>query len=335
MNKNAPVDTKADTILSDKYGRKLDYLRLSIIDHCNLRCQYCMPEEGVDFTPSDEWITIDEMNRIVSILREQGLSKIRITGGEPLIRPDFRKLMKKLHNQLPNLYLTTNASLLHKHLEFLENLPLNGINISLDSLEKERFEEITRRKQFKQVYENILAACESSIPVKINCVLMQDKNVSEIPDFIKFAEKHRAEVRFIEEMPFNGSGKETSFLDFESIKEIVQEEIGNIEPQFQEENSTSAVFEVPGFKGSIGIIPAFTRSICGECNRLRISADGKIRTCLYASDSINIVKFMRQGMTDEQILAMLDMIIDNKAEDGFEAQERSRDQFISMTKIGG
>ncbi|MGK0390644.1 MAG: molybdenum cofactor biosynthesis protein A [Maribacter sp.] len=329
------------TQLKDSHDRIINYMRLAVTDRCNLRCFYCMPEEGIKFLERKNILSFDEMSRLIHILHPMGVDKIRITGGEPFARKGLIPFLKEIKKEvnLKSLSITTNATLTQ---HFMDDIPhlFDTINISLDSLDKGRFFDITRRDMYDTVMENIEALIATGINVKINAVVMSNKNIEDILPFVEWTKNKNIEMRFIEEMPFNGTrdSEELSNWNHKDILKHIQSEFKDIEKLPALPSSTSMMFQVKGFKGKFGIIPAFSRTFCGTCNRIRITAKGDLRTCLYSSKGTDLLSPMRNDFTDEQISEIILKSIMNKEKDGFEAAKQ-RNGFIpiyeSMTTIGG
>jgi len=326
-------------LLFDNHGREMSYLRLAVTDRCNLRCTYCMPAEGIAYLPEKKLLSWEEMLRIVHVLNQLGIRKIRITGGEPFVRPglmDFLQELAKIENL--EICLTTNGVLLENHLDSLLNLGIKNVNLSLDSLDSERFFKITRRNDFDQVYQNLMRLIEANFKVKLNAVVMHGMNDNDILPLVKFTEKHPVSVRFIEEMPFNGSGlvEEKLFWDYRRILSHIKTEFPQIEEVPMAYGETSKNYHVPGFMGDVGIIAAFSRTFCGSCNRIRVTSLGQVKTCLYDDGVFDLKEYLRLGVSDEDLKNTMIKIFGERPKDGFEA-ENNRKGVIneSMTSIGG
>ncbi len=318
----------------DSFGRPLEYLRLSVTDRCNLRCFYCMPDERMKFLPKKELLSYEELGFVINELVGLGIKKLRITGGEPFVRRNMIGFLKGIVESHPELELgiTSNGVLLGKHIKELKAIGIQKINLSLDSFDPSRFLRITARDDFQKVYGCLLDLIESGFQVKINCVVMKGVNDHEIPDFAEFARTFPVSIRFIEEMPFNGHGKQRGFLSYGQIKSILEEKYGTLDLQQAEISSSSFDFAPSGFEGSIGIIPAYTRSFCGSCNRIRISATGQMKTCLYGKNVLDLRGLIRSGKREE----IKHMIINKykvKEENGLQAEKGS--ELVSMSMIGG
>lgn len=326
-------------LLFDNHGREMSYLRLAVTDRCNLRCTYCMPAEGIAYLPEKKLLSWEEMLRIVRVLNQLGIRKVRITGGEPFVRPglmDFLQELAKIKNL--EICLTTNGVLLENHLDSLLNLGIRNVNLSLDSLDSERFFKITRRNDFDQVYRNLMRMIKANFIVKLNAVVMHGMNETDILPLVNFTEKHPISVRFIEEMPFNGSGlvEEKLFWDYRRILSHIKTEFPRIEEVPMAYGETSKNYHIPGFMGDVGIIAAFSRTFCGSCNRIRVTSLGQVKTCLYDDGVFDLKEYLRLGVSDEDLKNTMIKIFGERPKDGFEA-ENNRKGVIneSMTSIGG
>jgi molybdenum cofactor biosynthesis protein A len=325
--------------LFDNHGRRINYLRLAVTDRCNLRCFYCMPAEGVKYMPEKQLLTWEEMIRLVGILHELGIRKVRITGGEPFVRNGLMEFLEEIA-RLKNLEicLTSNGVLLEKHIPQLLQLGIHSVNLSMESLDRHRFKEITRRDDFDVVFRSLEAMIEAKMKVKINAVVMEGKNDQDIHTLSAFTEKNPVSVRFIEEMPFNGLGQSAPQLtwDFIKIIEHIKEKYPQLAVLNAKYGDTAMNYQIPGFAGNIGVIAAFSRTFCGTCNRLRITAKGEVKTCLYDDGVYDLKNLLRQNATDDEIKKTIIALHANRPLDGFEA-EKNRKNVIqeSMTTIGG
>ncbi len=326
-------------LLYDNHGREMSYLRLAVTDRCNLRCSYCMPAEGIAYLPSKKLLTWEEMLRIVQVLHPMGIKKVRITGGEPFVRNGLMDFLTEL-SQLKDLEvcLTTNGVLLESQIQNLADLGIKSINLSLDALDRDRFFQITRRDDYEIVYQNLLRLIEANFHVKINAVVMQGKNEADILALTNFAKDHPVSVRFIEEMPFNGSGQLEPILHWNHQR--IFSEIQQAHPDIQimpgSIGETATKYQIPGFSGDIGIIAAFTRTFCGTCNRVRVTALGQVKTCLYDDGVFDLKEYLRAGASNEEMADTFLRLFAQRPLNGFEA-EKNRKGVIqeSMTSIGG
>jgi molybdenum cofactor biosynthesis protein A len=327
--------------LYDNHGRQINYVRLAVTDRCNLRCFYCMPEEGIKYVPRDDLLTYEEMCRLMRLLQQMGITKLRITGGEPFVRKDMLDFLHTLSGLgLEEINITTNGTLTAGIVPKLKKMGINAVNLSLDTLDSRRFYEITRRDEFDKVLQTFEALIAHQMKTKINAVVMEGKNIEDIIPMVELTRKHPVSVRFIEEMPFNGAGShyETLKWNYRRIFEYIQQHYPDIEKLVDPKNSTSSNYKIPGFKGSIGIIAAYSRTFCGTCNRIRITPKGMLKTCLYDEGVFNIRNMMRAGATDEQLKATFLEALGNRAKDGWEAEQNRNINFPvheSMSTIGG
>lgn len=327
-------------MLIDNHNRVINYLRLAITDRCNLRCNYCMPAEGINFAKRSDLFTIAELCQLSTIMVSQGIDKIRLTGGEPFVRKDIMQLFRHLASLdgLKEISVTTNATLIGPYIDELEALGIKDVNLSMDAVTKETFERITRRKQFDTVYENMLKLIEKDFKLRINCIVLEGQNEQEILSLLELTKHHNVSVRFLEEMPFNGGTKAFSKIrwDYKAIYAYISEHFDGIEKLASPAASTAINYKIPGYIGSFGIIPSFSRTFCGSCNRLRISATGDVITCLYGKPRMNIRELLREENSEVKIKAEIERAIGSRSKTGFEEQQRYDDVFKnSMTSIGG
>ncbi len=328
-------------MLKDNHQREINYLRLAVTDRCNLRCNYCMPENGINFAKKSTLLTVDELFTLSKTLVNQGITKIRITGGEPFVRKDLMILLRKLAAlpKLEDISITTNATLIGKHIPELKELGIKNINVSLDSISEETFNRITRRNQFETVYNNLITLIHEDFNVKVNFIALNNQNTQDIIPILEQLTKHYpVSVRFLEEMPFNGGSKnfDTIKWNHKVIYDHIAEEYKDITKIPSEKTSTSVNYKIEGFMGSFGIIPSFTRNFCGTCNRLRITATGDVITCLYASVNRNIREILRSENSEENIKSAILAAVGSRAKDGFEAEANNENYYEnSMTSIGG
>ena len=327
-------------MLVDNHNRTINYLRLAVTDRCNLRCNYCMPEEGINFAKNDKLFTIEELVRLSELMVSQGIDKIRITGGEPFVRKDLMVLLRRLATLegLNDISVTTNATLIGPYIDELKELGIKNINVSMDAINRETFERITRRNQYDVVYNNMIRLITEGFNVRINFIALDGQNTEDIIPMLELTKHYNVSVRFLEEMPFNGGSKEFQTIkwDFKAILEHIKEAHPTYYKLESPKTSTSINYKIPGFKGTFGVIPSFSRTFCGSCNRLRISATGDVITCLYAKASTNLRDIMRADDVEENIKSAILKAVGSRAKTGFEAQEKYKDVFSnSMTSIGG
>ena len=327
--------------LIDSFGRQINYVRLAVTDRCNLRCQYCMPAHGIEIVPRKELLTYKEMYRVIRVLTELGVDKIRLTGGEPFVRKGFVEFLEMLsfNDLLNDINITTNGALISNHIETLEKLKkVKNINLSIDSLKADKFNEITRRNVFDEVFKTMEMLEKSSMNLKLNVVVQSGINTDEICDFVRLTKDKNIAVRFIEEMPFNGKGQREmqESWNFTKILNEIKSEFEVVEIK-SEKSSTSRNYSIENHKGSVGIIPAFTRTICSDCNRIRITSTGTFKNCLFDDGVFNLRDFIRNGASNDDLKELFLSLIKEKPENGFiaEANRTKGDVSESMSTIGG
>jgi cyclic pyranopterin phosphate synthase len=310
------------SFLTDTFKREHDYLRISLTEKCNLRCLYCMPEEGVPQSPPTELLTTPEIVLLSSTFVSQGVTKIRLTGGEPTVRRDILPLMHSigaLRSQgLRELCLTTNGISLHRKLDSMVEAGLTGVNLSLDTLDPWQFQIITRRKGFDAVMKSIAQILDmnkmgAGIKLKINCVVMRGMNEQEIIPFIELGRDQDLEVRFIEYMPFDGNKwSEGKMFSYQEMLDKIRAKYPTLRKVQDHKNDTSKTYEVPGFAGRIGFITSMTHNFCGTCNRLRITSDGNLKVCLFGNAEVSLRDILRKSNNgnpiDEQALEAMKQI---------------------------
>lgn len=292
-------------ILVDSMGRNHNYLRISLTEKCNLRCTYCMPEQGVPLTPSAQLMTADEIYQIAKIFVRHGVTKIRLTGGEPLVRKDFKEIVEKLATLDTSMALTTNAVLIDRFLPTLKAASIQKINVSLDTLRSERFQKITLKATFEAVQQNIDRLLQEGFELKLNVVLLKGVNDDEIIDFIKLTESKPLSVRFIEFMPFDGNRWDRSrTVSLEEILACATEVFTTDEIQRLENapNDTSKNFSIQGYQGDFGVISTVTNPFCDSCNRLRLTANGRLRNCLFSEQESDLLTAYRNGQPIDPII---------------------------------
>ncbi|MFT4445690.1 GTP 3',8-cyclase MoaA [Parvimonas sp. G1967] len=313
--------------MKDRFGRDITYLRISVTDLCNLRCKYCMPESGVKSLCHSDILSIEEIVEIVKVASKNGIKKIRLTGGEPLVRRGFINLCKQISeiNEIEDIAITTNGVYLKSMADELFENKVRRINFSLDTLVKEKYNDITRRNDFDKTMESLFYAIKKGFKVKINVVLIGGFNDDEIQDFVNLANDYDLEVRFIELMQI-GETANWSKDKFVSNK-IVLEKVPELE--FDGVSGVAKIYKIKGQKGRIGLISPISCSFCEDCNRIRLTSDGKLKPCLHSKDEINL-----KGLSGEELEEVFKRGIFEKPEkhhleDG--KSESARD----MNKIGG
>jgi cyclic pyranopterin phosphate synthase len=326
-------------MILDSFGRNHNYLRISLTDNCNLRCFYCMPEEEYEFTPVSKLMQADEIEAISKIFVAQGVNKIRLTGGEPLVRKDAGKIILSLSKLPVKLTLTTNGTRIHEFIALLKEANIQTLNISLDTLQSDRFMLLTRRDQFKLVYDNIQLLIRNGFQVKVNVVVMKGMNDGEINDFIEWTKDTPIQIRFIEFMPFSGNRwTSNKVFTWQEILEVVQTKYPIVRLE-DEIHDTAKKYTVPGHAGSFAVISTMTSPFCSGCNRMRLTADGKMKNCLFSKEETDLLTAFRNG---EDILPLIQKSIASKAKElggqftaDFENVHAEEIQNRSMITIGG
>lgn len=328
--------------LYDNHGRPINYLRLAVTDRCNLRCFYCMPEEGIKYLPKKELLTFEEIERLITLLASMGISKIRLTGGEPFVRNDLMSLIRRITKieGIRDVHITTNGILTSPHISELKSLGISSVNLSLDTLDRERFKIITRRDEFEKTWDTLQQLLKAEIPVKINAVVMDGKNIDDILPLVELTRQHAVSVRFIEEMPFNGEGNHYASLSwtYKKILDLIRSHYPSLERLPDPPHSTSYNYKISGHVGDVGVIAAFSRTFCGTCNRIRVTAQGVLKTCLYDDGVLNIKNLMRSGKSNAEIEVELLKTLSSRPKDGFEAEKlrgSGTPAMESMSTIGG
>jgi len=304
--------TPSKTILTDDFGRKHNYLRISLLEKCNLRCTYCMPADGIALSPKASLMTADEIFAIAQTFVENGVDKIRLTGGEPLLRKDFPEIVSRLATLNTSLSITTNGILIDRHIEVLKQANIKKINLSLDTLVSSKFHSITLRNQFEKVIDNLHLLLNNDFQVKVNVVLMKGFNENEIIDFVQLTKFLPLSIRFIEFMPFAGNEWDRSKMV--SQKEILSQveecfSLDKIQKLDDEKNFTARTYKIEGFQGNFGIISSITNPFCDGCNRIRLTANGKIKNCLFSNSETDLLTAFRSG---ESITNLISESIKNK-----------------------
>ncbi len=325
------------TGLSDSFQRPINYLRISVTDRCNLRCIYCMPTSGIDLLPRDEMLSYEEIATVARAAAALGISKIRISGGEPLVRSNLPQLVDMLNKieGIDDLALTTNALLLEMYAADLKKAGLKRVNISLDSLKPERFKEITRVGNLDQVLRGIEAARKAGLnPVKINMVVLRGINEDEVIDFAMKTQTDGWNVRFIELMPMSETKLSSHFISAAEIKQRLSP-LGKLQPcQMEKGNGPARYFRIPGANGTIGFISPITEHFCFGCNRLRLTANGKMRPCLMSDEEIDLRHKLRAGASIEELSQLIRQAAAAKPERHHLEKSYSSPQ-RPMSQVGG
>lgn len=321
--------------MRDQFGRDIDYMRISITDRCNLRCRYCMPED-LSFIPHEEILRFEEIIRICAIAAHLGIRTLKVTGGEPLVRKGCADLMREL-KALPGIEhvtLTTNGVLLKEQLPALAELGVDGINVSLDTLDREAYRRITGRDALPQVLAGLYEAIRLGLKVKLNCVPLAESGLPSLLALAELAMHYPMDVRFIEMMPI-GYGADFVPLEQGRVEQAVLEAWPDLTPTEERRGFGPARYYVsPGFKGAVGFIDAVSHSFCGDCNRVRLTSEGFLKLCLCHGDGLDLRALLRGGSDDEEIqTAMSAAIVGKPARHSF--GERRADEARNMSQIGG
>ena len=327
-------------MILDTYERTHTYLRISLTDVCNLRCFYCMPDESHDFMPMKHLMQPGEIAEIARVFVEMGVTKIRLTGGEPMARKDFGDILHRLSALPVVLTLTTNATLLHQQLDALKTAAVRSLNISLDTLSAEKFQRLTRRDKFSVTMRNIRMAIDSGFRVKINMVVMNGLNDDEVLDFVAWTKNEPIEVRFIEFMPFAGNrwtGKQV--FPMQDMLDLIGTRYA-VEPLARGVHATSQSYAIPGHRGTFAVISTMSAPFCTGCNRMRLTADGKMKNCLFSTDESDLLSALRNGvpldrLIRENIWGKAEKLGGQFGEVPFEELQGERLVNRSMISIGG
>ena len=326
-------------MIVDGFNRVHNYLRISLTDNCNLRCFYCMPEEDYEFTPASRLMQVDEIEALAKTFVQLGVNKIRLTGGEPLVRKDAADIIMTLSKLPVKLTITTNGTRLHEFVDVLEQAGIRSLNISLDTLQAEKFQLVTRRDQFQLVYNNIQLLLKRNFHVKVNMVVMKGFNDNEIIDFIEWTRHEPVHVRFIEFMPFTGNRwTSNKVVTMQQMLEVIEEKYPVVRLQ-DEKHDTAKGYQVPGHAGTFAIISTMSANFCGECNRMRLTADGKMKNCLFSGYETDLLSALRSG---EDVVPLIHQNIQKKAKElggqfttDFELLHAEDIHNRSMITIGG
>lgn len=299
-------------MLIDSFDRAHNYLRISLTDNCNLRCFYCMPEEDYEFTPAARLMQPNEIESIARIFVQNGVDKIRLTGGEPLVRKDAAEIIGRLSKLPVDLSLTTNATRLHDFVEVLEKAKVKSLNISLDTLDPDKFNIITRRDGFQKVLDNIHLMLNHHFKVKINVVVMRGLNDNEIFDFVAWTKDLPVQVRFIEFMPFDGNRwSSNQVFTWKDMLDRIEEKYIPIRVQ-DGIHDTDKKYRIEGHKGSFSVISTMSAPFCSGCNRMRLTADGKMKNCLFSKNETDLLTALRNN---EDLLPLIQQSIHSKAKE--------------------
>ena len=332
-----PTGKNPETQLVDNHGRPITYLRLAITDRCNLRCRYCRPEEGVPFIPHEEILRFEELERLVSIFCSLGISKIRVTGGEPFARRGCMSFLTKLRqiDGVQHLHITTNGVKTSRFLDELAAIGIDSINLSLDTLDHKRFWQITRRDYLEAVLQTMHGVLAHSIPLKINSVVLKDTSDDEIIKLAGLARDFPIALRFIEKMPFSGTSRPEKLVNGNLLQRL--KKIFPVMAECSQEKPTTArLFSLPDYKGTIGLIQGYSRLFCRTCNKVRITPTGMLKTCLYDKGVLDLKNLLRSGASDLELQQAIIECVQNRHANGHDTEMESHQKVEpSMSTIGG
>jgi cyclic pyranopterin phosphate synthase len=298
-------------MIKDSFGRVHDYLRISLTDACNFRCTYCMPDEEMQFKPTTHLMQVDEIDAIAGMFVRMGVKKIRLTGGEPLVRKGAAEIITRLSRYPVQLTLTTNGSRANEFIPTFKDSGITSLNVSLDTLNPEKFFNITRRPHFQQVWDNIQMMIREGFHVKVNVVLMRGMNDNEILDFIAWTKTQPVHIRFIEFMPFSGNHWENEkVVSYQQILETIAAEYDFIKLK-DEANATAKKFKIYNHEGTFAIISTMSAPFCSSCNRMRLTADGKMKNCLFSKGEVDLLTAYRDG---QDIMPLIEQCVFEKEE---------------------
>ncbi|MFN8145195.1 MAG: GTP 3',8-cyclase MoaA [Bacteroidia bacterium] len=322
-------------MLIDKFGRIHNYLRISLTDVCNLRCTYCMPDHPV-FSAKDKLMQTDELKIITETFVKMGVTKVRLTGGEPLVRQDAGQILEHLTSMrslgLEEITMTTNGVFVHDFIDRFKQAGIRSLNVSLDTMMPDRFAKITKREHFHRVMSNIHLLMEHGFHVKVNMVIMNGVNDDEVPDFVNWTRDYPVHVRFIEFMPFDGNHwQNTKLLTSKTLLDRVSA-LYEVQPLENKKHDTAKKFKVLGFEGTFAFISTMSEPFCGDCNRLRLTADGKMKNCLFSKGELDLLSALRKG---ESISELILSSLASKEKQWGGQQLYSHPQNRSMVSIGG
>ncbi len=326
-------------MLKDTHNRIHDYLRISLTDSCNFRCQYCMPDENIQCLPNKHLMQVDEIEQIAKTFVDLGVNKIRLTGGEPMVRKEFPEILSRLSKLPVEISLTTNAVLVHKYINQMKAAGVRSLNVSLDTLDAETFKRVTKRDQFHRVWDNIILLLNEGFRVKINAVAIEGIIEKEILDFVAITKDLPLHVRMIEFMPFEGNHwNSKKVVTATQMLKWVEEEYDMVKLK-DEPHATAKKYKAIGHEGTFAFITTMSEHFCGDCNRMRITADGKMKNCLFGSEEMDLLGTLRKG---EDIVPLIKTsvfrkhaVMGGQFTKNFEDAKASELKNRSMIKIGG
>ena len=326
----------------DSFSRRHNYLRVSLTERCNLRCVYCMPEQGIDLTPNENLLSRTELSRLVRLFAALGVTKVRLTGGEPLVYKEIVSVCQDIRSipQITQLGITTNGILLPRKIVELKAAGVTSLNISLDTLDESKFMLIARRNGLGKVIDSIaMAESLGYSPVKVNCVVMKNVNDDELVEFAKLTRNRPLEMRFIEYMPFDDNAwSRTKMISFMEMVDIIEKGLATKLVPAEERSETAKLFRVPGYRGTVGFITSMTTNFCATCNRLRLTADGNLKVCLFGAEEVSLRDAMRSGADDNKLEEIIRSALNGKhfSHGGKSSpEELAATQNRPMIKIGG
>ncbi len=340
LRRNSTSQDVAQNSLVDRFGRVHSSLRVSVTDRCNIRCRYCMPGGDVAFMPTERWLSFDSIARLVRTLSKVGIRKIRITGGEPLMRPKLHELIRMIGDlgSIEDLALTTNGMLLADQADALKRAGLMRINISLDTLQEETFFNISRRQGVSKVLEGIEAALDQRFDVRLNAMVLRDMNLDEVTSLVSFARSRNLPIRFIEFMPLDADREwnQERMVSGKELRERLSKEFGRLLPESRTDQSQPATdYRFEDGKGVVGFIDTVTQPFCSGCNRLRLTADGILRNCLFGKEGWDIGPLVQEGCNEAQILDVVrDCVAKKHAAHGI-SEAGFQPPALAMYQIGG
>ena len=323
--------------MKDKFNREVNYIRVSVTDNCNLRCIYCMDDKEVKFLKSEEKVSDEEIYRILKECAGLGIKKVRITGGEPLVRPNIVELIGRINSieGIEEIYLTTNGILLKDKIEALVKNGLKGVNISLDSLQEERFKALTRGGDLNRVLQAIEKSIELGIKVKLNTVIVDDINKDEILDFVKLTINKPIDVRFIEIMPI-GIAKKYKGISNENTLNLIKDSYKNYDVIARNKSEGPAKYiRINNGKGKVGFISALSNCFCEDCNRIRLTADGFMKQCLHFDYGVNLKQLLAKNISNEELKEAIYKNIYDKPEKHLFLEKSEHKELKFMNQIGG
>jgi len=327
-------------MLEDNHGRYHHYLRISLTERCNLRCTYCMPEEGVDLSPNEKLLTTSEIIQLATHFVKNGVSKIRLTGGEPLINSNIVEICGALNELKPlglsTIAVTTNGILLSRKLRALKNNGLTHINLSLDTLDPWKYEQITRRNGLKKVLRAIDDCLEQGYEPRVNVVVMRKFNDMELVEFVELTRTRPVHVRFIEFMPFDGnSWNEQKMVPFYEMEDVVRTAHPSLTACEYSESETAKEYKIDNHQGTIGFITSMSNHFCSTCSRIRLTADGNLKVCLFGQTEVSLRDALRSGCSEEELTELIHQSIGRKKARHAGMHNIANNKNRPMVKIGG